>query len=1324
MEKNEQRLFFNEFKKYPRDGALHELLEDAVVVQVLNNRAERRMKAILRFGSYVDKAGRRAVEQAICEAYALTEARVIACFHTDDISPYIGELMEELQAEFPVLSGYCDGSAEFADGRLKVRTGFSGGAILQSMQCDRRIAAYIEMKFGVQASVCFEDAPESSVDYEEYERRMREKLASERPSSQAAPLQAAPSQAASRSGSSRTQGDRRPLLRQRPAARTLYGREIKSDPVDIANVDVLMGRATVCGVLDEIHTVKIKNGEGIMLLFRLEDRTSGIGVKVFPGEKTSLLLSSLHNGDRVIVRGAVEDDRYAGDVAIRASSIGKLPSGKYADTAAEKRVELRAHTHYSVGGGMISPQALVDRAADWGHSAVAVTDRMSVQALPFAYKRAKERGIKLICGADVNYINDSQLAVFGADDADFQHRFIVFDIETTGLSASVDRITEIGAVVVENGTVKESFQTFVDPGMRIPSQIVALTGITNDMVAGAPNEAQAVTAFLEFAGDVPLVAHNANFDCGFIRVAARRSNIAFDNTYIDTVPICRSLFPELKSVKLDIVASHLGVGRFNHHRADEDARVLAEIFIALLERLEKDRQIHAISEINPQISASALGRPDRITVLVRNEEGLMNLYSLLSEAGRTGGRVPAITQSMLMCSRGGLLIGSGNMDGELIKMMVEGRSDSDIRRAAKFYDYFELPPLSCAMRRVDTGWIRDVRQLQMLYEQMFDLAARQEKPIVASGDVCCLSEDALLQWDVLCTARNQRSGRDPLYFRTTDEMLDEFAFLGDYRAVDLVIDNPARIAEMCEDVAPLPPLRADGEDEAFRALREAVLVSAGEYYGEPYPAQVRVRLEQELTAIHGAGMSAALRVACAAVNGLENAAGAGWTGLSLCAFLLGLSDYDPLPDVPAAEKANVDFSADGYASGGFKYRVPPFSAGGQKGVDVPFSWFEYALSHASAAVTLRAPGDAGGALYSVAAEQTGGEGEGRVLYGSRPDPLPQSTARAYVRRYEEERNTVLRESASARIIEALTECYRSVEIDRGTVAVDFGRTPTLRRLPVQTLRESGERCSHMTNEGLCEAYVRLSLSGDPALTALSLMERETGIRCGEIGFDDGAVYEYLRAASAEGGESRPIPLLADRSRLTADAPPDSFEAFVRLFECDGDDGIPARIDALERARTAFRLLWFMLHRADVFFGALFSAYVRDIDFDLFTNAAALERAIKAGAEEGAASVKTPDVLCRFALEMRRRGIDFLPVDLLASAPSELLQTEQGVRLPLCALSFLGEREIASIAAAKTEAGTDAEALVRRAGLSAAAVAKLREAGLIEDGGSTDQLTLF
>lgn len=1315
MDNSLQRHFFEEFTKYPRDGALHELLENTLVVQVLNNRAERRMKVSLLFETYPDKSVRQQLQQAIQEAYSLQEVRVTACCRTDEIGPYLGELMEEVQAEIPVLSGYCEGSAAYDGGVLKVRTVFSGGAILQGMQCDKRIASYIKMKFGAEVPVVFEDMEEQAVDYAEYERRMREKLMQERPAPASAPA-----------------ARRRRAEPQKPVAQALYGREIKSDPVEIATVDVLMGRATVSGVVDELRTVELKNGAGIMLLFRLEDKTSMIGVKVFPGEKTGLLLSALHNGDRVIIRGAVEDDRFAGDVVIRASSIGKLPDERHADLAPEKRVELRAHTNYSFTSGLIPPETLVDRAADWGHAAVAVTDRMSVQALPFAYARAKERGIKLVCGVDANYINDTQSAVFGKDSAGFDGRFVVFDIETTGLSPAVDRITEIGAVAVENGAVTDTFQTFVNPGMPIPQKIVALTGITDEMVAGAPGESAAVAAFLEFAGNAPLVAHNANFDCGFIRIAARRAELPFENTYIDTVPVCRSLFPELKSVKLDLVAAHLGLGRFNHHRADEDARVLAGIFTALLARLSSARGIDDISQINPLINSSAAGRPNQITILVRNETGLKNLYALLTEAYRAEGRVPAITRSMLDKRREGLLIGSGNMDGELIKMIVEGRSDADISRAAKFYDYLELQPISCAMRRVDTGWIRDIRQLQMLYEQVLELGQRQDKPVVATGDVCFMDEDELLQWDVLCAARSQRGGRDPLFFRTTDEMLDEFAFLGEHRAVDVVIDNPARLAEMCGDIAPVRPSRAPEPAGEFQRLRGAVLYSAGRYYGEPYPEPVRNRLEQELTAIRDAGMSSALRIAYTAAEKLGNAKGTGWLGLSLCAYLLGVSDYDPLPEIPPAAHAAADGAAECPGFAGLAERAPGgglLPAVSQEGVPVPFAWFRCALDAARGGVCLSAAPDADGALYEAAACALGDASGRRLLRGSRTQPLPVATARAYVRRYEEERNTALREVVGARVAAALAKGYRAAEYDRQTVLADLGEEPDLPLLPLQNFQaeQAALPYSHLTSDGLQSGYMRVSLCEDAALSALRLLERETGVSCAAISFSDPAVYDYIREAGASQEELfRMIPLLSSRAQLEAAASLEgtSFAQFVRIFAMECGDGPDAQPRALERAAASYRLLWFRLHEPGAFFGAYFSACAGELDYDLLQNPGSVERVLRSRAAADDGALSAADEPYRVALDLYRQGLSIRPVDLLASHPVLFLQKEDGLLLPLRSLTALGKREIAAIAGARRAGEDSAEALARRAGLSRPAMEALREKGILADTEDDGQLSLF
>ena len=580
--------------------------------------------------------------------------------------------------------------------------------------------------------------------------------------------------------------------------------------------------------------------------------------------------------------------------------------------------------------------------------------------------------------------------------------------------------------------------------------------------------------------------------------------------------------------------------------------------------------IDDISQINPLINSSAAGRPNQITLLVRNETGLKNLYALLTEAYRAEGRVPAITRSMLDKRREGLLIGSGNMDGELIKMIVEGRSDADISRAAKFYDYLELQPISCAMRRVDTGWIRDIRQLQMLYEQVLELGQRQDKPVVATGDVCFMDEDELLQWDVLCAARSQRGGRDPLFFRTTDEMLDEFAFLGEHRAVDVVIDNPARLAEMCGDIAPVRPSRAPNPPGIPAPARRGA-VQRGQILWRTLsragPEQAGTGADRDPRRGH---------VVCAAHRlyrrrKARNAKGTGWLGLSLCAYLLGVSDYDPLPEIPPAAHAAADGAAECQLCRACRTRARrrPAAlriAGGCAGA---LAWFRCALDAARGGVCLSAAPDADGALYDAAACALGDASAAACCAAAersrcppqRPAPMCAGMRRSGIR---------LCAKWSAR-----ASPPRWQRVPRGGIRPpDRARRPGRGAGPAAAALQNFQAeqaalpYSHLTSDGLQSGYMRVSLCEDAALSALRLLERETGVSCAAISFSDAAVYDYIREAGASQEELfRMIPLLSSRAQLEAAAALEGdFVCAVRPHLRNGVRGRPRR--AAARAGTA------------------------------------------------------------------------------------------------------------------------------------------------------------
>ena len=513
---------------------------------------------------------------------------------------------------------------------------------------------------------------------------------------------------------------------------------------------------------------------------------------------------------------------------------------------------------------MDDPGDAVRLAARFGHPAIAITDHGVVQGFPEAMAaaddvRKKNPDFKLIYGCEAYFVDDMVDVVYGDAKASLHDSFISFDIETTGLSPKKDRITEIGAVRIENGKITDVFNTFADPGMPIPSKIVQLTGITDEMVRGAPSQSEAVQAFLQFAGDLPLIAHNAHgFDIRFIRIAAKNAGIPFENTYIDTYPLAQALY-RIKNYKLDTIADYLKLEPFNHHRASDDAKVLAEIFIRMIDDLEF-KEIHRIEEINTGLgSVRALSKKNfHMILLVRNQVGLKNLYKLVSMAHINHFfKVPRIPRSLLIQNREGLLVGSACEAGELYRAIVDGQSYDELMKIARFYDFLEVQPIGNNAFMIREGMVSSEEEIQNFNRTVIKLAEDQGKLCVATGDVHFLEpEDAAYR--AVLQAGNGFKDADqqaPLYFRTTEEMLKEFAYLGEEKARELVITNPARIADMIDgDIRAIPKgtytPTIEGADEM---LRTATMENARRRYGDPLPEILEKRLTRELDSIikHG-----------------------------------------------------------------------------------------------------------------------------------------------------------------------------------------------------------------------------------------------------------------------------------------------------------------------------------------------------------------------------------------------------------------------------------------------------------------------------------------
>ena len=660
-----------------------------------------------------------------------------------------------------------------------------------------------------------------------------------------------------------------------------------------------------------------------------------------------------------MVSGNVEYDEFLKEVVLNAFSIGTAEKIKVVDKAETKRVELHMHTNMSQMDALTPAGTLVQRAYDWGHKAVAITDHGVAQAFPDAMKQAETikyklgGDIKVIYGIEAYFMDDLVESVSGEQDEPLDGTFVCFDIETTGLSALRDRITEIGAVKVVNGEITDTFSTFADPGMPIPAKITQLTGITDEMVRGAPSQKEAVSAFLAFAGDSILVAHNAPFDTSFIRKACENMHVAYPYTSIDTVAIARAILPDIKNVKLDTVANYLRLGSFNHHRATDDATILAKIFVSLCNRLGDDFGIFNVSEINTKIAGGDFKKLPTFhqIILAKNQIGLKNLYKLISKSHlETFYKKPRIAKSDLVRHREGLIIGSACCEGQLYKSILGGKPWGEIKQIASFYDYLEIQPSGNNEFLIRNGTFRTLDELREIDRTIIRLGKELNKPVCATCDVHFIDPHDSEYRKILQAAQKFKDAdqQAPLYFRTTAEMLREFEWLGREKAYEVVVTNTNKIADMCEDIRPIPkgtfPPFIEGAQEQLISI---TWERAKKKYGDPLPEIVKARLDKELNSITTYGFSVLYMTAQKLVADSEAhgyLVGSGSVGSSFVATMSGISEVNPLcPHYVCPKCKHSEFITDGSYGSGFD--LPPKDCPecgthmDQDGHEIPFETF-------------------------------------------------------------------------------------------------------------------------------------------------------------------------------------------------------------------------------------------------------------------------------------------------------------------------------------------------------------------------------------------------
>ncbi|MDD4850266.1 MAG: PolC-type DNA polymerase III [Gemmiger sp.] len=1111
------------FPQFTADAQFCSSFADVLVERVELYKTARKVILCLRSAEPLDAALCGRLCASVQPAFEGFEITLKNYFNYRSITPEAARLLiGELKEQGLPVNGFLDKAPILLDEEGLVLQVAAGREILESVHFPQKLAELIQERTGTLPVIRMKNS-KASIRPEEFEQRIQEKAPVVRfeAKKELPPIQ--------------VQGLD---LTDKPV-KVFHGKNFKPGELRPLNNLGDGGKITVWG---DVFFSEIKGNRRKIYFTSITDYTGSVSVKILGDEGEDMSKwENIKPGTTLIVRGDYSYDKYEHDYVLYPYDILQVERKRRTDDApeGEKRVELHLHTKSSSMDGFCESGKIVRLAHEMGHRAIAITDHGVCQGYPEAMLATDEihktdPGFKLIYGCEAYFVDDMIPAVYGPATGAISGSFVVFDTETTGLSATTEALTEIGAVYVENGKITDkTFCTFVNPGKPIPVRVVELTGINDAMVADAPTPDEAIRSFWEFCGDTPLVAHNANgFDMLFIRHAAEHAGVEFTNTYLDTLPMAQALFPGLHNYKLDTINKHLEIAPFNHHRAVDDAMALARIFEKMLEDLaEKD--IHTIEEINTGLGGNKEVLKKKyyhLIMLVKNQVGLKNLYRIVSAAHtQYFFRKPRVPRSLLNKYREGILLGSACEAGELYRAVVAGKSHEELLKIAAYYDYLEVQPLGNNAYMLREGMVDSLDKIKDFNRTIIQLGEELNLPVVATGDVHFQEPEDQIYRAVLQAGNGFKDADNqaPLYYRTTPDMLAEFSYLPTEKAYELVVKNPNKIAAMIDGNlraiprGTYPPAIVGAEDQ----LREATWHHAKQDYGDPIPDILEKRLTKELNSICGHGY-AVLYVIAVKLVAYSNAGGyqvgsRGSVGSSAVAHFSGISEVNSMPPHYLCKKCkHSEWITDGSIADGFDLPDKSCPVCGTPmlvdGHDIPFETFLGFYGDKEPDIDLNFSGEYQSSVHRYTEELFGKE---NTFKAGTVSGLQDKTAYGYVKKYLEERSRTVNRAEENRLCMGCTGVKRTTGQHPGGMVVVPDTFDIYDFCPIQHPADDvkgGLLTTHFEFKYLHDTLLKLDELGHDVPTFYKYFEEMSGIPIDSVPMNDPKVISLLTSTEALG----------------------------------------------------------------------------------------------------------------------------------------------------------------------------------------------------------------